>query len=299
MKTIDAARNKWKGILLALGVPDEFLTGKHGPCPFCGGKDRFRFDNKGEGSFYCSQCGAGKGFDFLLRLKGWDFKRAANEIDQVIGNVSAEQARPAMAPERRRAMLNTLWMGGAPVREGDAVASYLAGRDLPLPASLGCLRFSSSCPVPDSPLKLPAMLALVTGLDGKPVNIHRTFLGPNGKADIDKPRAMMPGDLPAGSAVRLAPHGEKLGIAEGIETALGAAKRFQIPVWAAINSTLMAKWLPPEGVTEVYIFGDNDPKFGGAAAAYELAHRLAVKDIFVRVQIPRQLGLDWADREAA
>ena len=42
----ELASGRWHGILTALGVPQEFLTGKHGPCPICGGKDRFRFDNK-------------------------------------------------------------------------------------------------------------------------------------------------------------------------------------------------------------------------------------------------------------
>ena len=31
-----------------------------GTCPMCGGKDRFRFDDKGgRGTWICSQCGAG------------------------------------------------------------------------------------------------------------------------------------------------------------------------------------------------------------------------------------------------
>ena len=31
----------------SLGVPAKALTNRHGPCPICGGKDRFRFDDKG------------------------------------------------------------------------------------------------------------------------------------------------------------------------------------------------------------------------------------------------------------
>jgi putative DNA primase/helicase len=53
-------------------------------------------------------------------------------------------------------------------------------------------------------------------------------------------------------------------------------------------------------VTEVVIFGDNDPMFGGAAAAYALAHRLAVTNrIKVEVKIPDLVGMDWADVGAA
>ena len=52
----------WHGILVGLGVPASALVNKHGPCPVCGGNDRFRFDDKeGLGTFICSHCGAGDG----------------------------------------------------------------------------------------------------------------------------------------------------------------------------------------------------------------------------------------------
>jgi putative DNA primase/helicase len=87
-----------------------------------------------------------------------------------------------------------------------------------------------------------------------------------------------------------------LGIAEGIETAMGASAIFDLPVWAAISAGMMAKWVPPEGCDEVAIFGDNDPKFGGQSAAYTLAHRLATKsNIKVTIHIPETVGEDWND----
>ena len=82
---------------------------------------------------------------------------------------------------------------------------------------------------------------------------------------------------PKGSAARLMEHRAALGIAEGIETAMSAATLFRLPCWAAINSCGLAAWVPPAGVSEVVVFGDNDPKFGGQAAAYNLAHRLGAK----------------------
>ena len=42
--TKERAVGRWKSILPAFGVTPQQLTGKHGPCPLCGGKDRFRFD---------------------------------------------------------------------------------------------------------------------------------------------------------------------------------------------------------------------------------------------------------------
>src|SRR5690348_13963485 len=57
--TVDRARGRWREILPCLGVETRYLTNKHGPCPLCGGKDRFRFDDKnGDGTYYCNQCGA-------------------------------------------------------------------------------------------------------------------------------------------------------------------------------------------------------------------------------------------------
>lgn len=299
VSTKDAARGKWKGILATLGVNPSHLTGKHGPCPMCeGGKDRFRFDNKGgDGTYFCNQCGAGNGFDLLRGVNNWDFRTAAAEVDKVVGNIAAEAPAKQMDDAQRKRILNDLWTSGTTIRADNAASRYLGSRRLFLPQNADCLRYVERCPVPGGGFA-PAMIAMVTTADGKPANIHRTFLRPDGsgKADMDEPRAMMPGRIPDGAAIRLASvHGERLGIAEGIETALAAGQRFNVPTWAAINSTILAKWWPPAGVREVIVFGDNDPKFGGAAAAYALAHRLAVKGIAVDVRIPDTIGSDWAD----
>lgn len=299
-RTAEQARGKWRGILLSLGAPAKCLCDKHGPCPFCGGKDRFRWDNRdGGGSFICSQCGAGDGFEFVKRLKGWDFRQAAIEIDRIVGNVSVEPAKAKPSPTDQRRRLNALWKAGAKIRPGDPVAAYLAGRGLDMPQNTDCLRFVVECPVPHETGSRPAMVAMIADAAGKPANLHRTFLGPKGKAEMANPRAVMPGTIPDGAAIRLAMHGERLGIAEGIETALAAANRFGLPVWAAINATMLAKWQPPESAREIAVFGDNDPAFGGAAAAYALAHRLAVKGLTVEVRIPSARGRDWADADAA
>ncbi|WP_343518109.1 toprim domain-containing protein [Sphingomonas sp.] len=300
--TKEAARGKWRGILLALGADERSLSGKHGPCPFCEGRDRFRWDNKdGSGSFICSHCGAGDGFEFLKRLKGWAFPEAAREIDRVVGNVRPEPVQKRMDDRERVEMLNRLWVGSTPITPFDLAGRYLAGRGLPMPQNFNCIRFTDRCPVPGGGYA-PAMIAMVSKADGSPANLHRTFLGPNGKADMEDPRATMPGVLPDGCAVRLSMHGGRLGIAEGIETALKATQRFTMPVWAALNATMLAKWIPPIGVEEVVIFGDNDGNYTGQAAAYALARRLSTlpgRALAVRVEIPKRPGLDWADEDAA
>lgn len=294
MKTLDAARGKWRGILLQLGLPEVHLTARHGPCPLCGGEDRFRFDNKhGNGSYICNQCGAGTGMQLLQKVKGWDFRTAASEVDKVLGNVQADAVKPAMDDEKRRKLLNDLWRAGKPIQADCMAGFYLASRGVGL-CDCPDLRFVEQCPAPDG-VKRPAMIALVRDAEGKPANIHRTFLGLSGKADMDNPRAMMPGPVPDGSAVRLFPVAERMGIAEGVETAYAASKRFGLPVWSAIDAGKLAKWQPPAGCKSVVVFGDNDRSFTGQAAAFTLANRLAVKGFEVSVQIPEQQGTDWAD----
>ncbi len=78
---------KWLDVLVALGVDRRYLINKHGKCPFCGGNDRYRFDNKeGNGTFYCSHCGAGDGFKFLKKMFNWEFKKSVDEIRNIIGD---------------------------------------------------------------------------------------------------------------------------------------------------------------------------------------------------------------------
>lgn len=299
--TKEAARGKWRGVLLQLGVSDKHLSGKHGPCPMCGGTDRFRFDNKGgDGGYICGQCGAGNGFDLLRGVNGWDFKRAAAEVDRIVGNIAADHARKPVDEGQQKESRRRLWASGVSIRADNPASRYIGSRGLYLPQNPDSLRYVERCPVPREHGGgfAPAMIALVMPGGGGYANIHRTFLRPDGsgKADMAEPRAMMPGRIADGSAIRLANvNGERLGIAEGIETALAASQRFNVPTWAAINSTILMKWQPPAGVKEVVIFGDNDRLHGGQMAAETLAHRLAVKGFAVDVRIPAEVGKDWAD----
>jgi len=102
--------------------------------------------------------------------------------------------------------------------------------------------------------------------------------------------------LPEGCAIRLAPAAGIMGVAEGIETAISASLLFDMPVWACINASLLAKWIPPDIAKVVYVFGDNDLTYTGQAAAYRLANRLAVQfKLGVEIRIPDLPGTDWND----
>lgn len=279
---------RWYGILSSLGVDTKFLRNKHGPCPACGGRDRYRWDNKeGKGTFYCSQCGSGDGFELLKRVRGWDFKQAAQEVEAIVGSVKQEAARKIASPEEQREAMRKRWQQCKPVTVDSAVAKYLRSRGISLiPAAVRS--------APDR----SAMVAMMQAPDGKATMVHTTFLTEDGKkAPMDQPRLMMPGIIAEGAAVRLAAFKHELGIAEGIETALSATALTGVPCWAALNEVLLQKWIVPAGVKRVTVFGDNDEKYVGQSAAFSLARRIARgKDApSVVVRIPPTIGRDWND----
>lgn len=290
----DLCVGRWESILTSLGVATEFLSKKHGPCPVCAGRDRYRFDNKdARGSWFCSKCGAGDGFSLLRKLNGWSFAEAAREVERVLGLSKQDAPRHEFTDEQKQQALRRVYSESRAVVHGDLVWTYLNRRtgivDVP-----NTIRMHPSLRY-DVNRSYPAMLALVSMPDGKPSTMHRTWLdGKGSKAPVDEPKKVMAGTIKTGS-IRLAPMAECLGVAEGIETALRASVLFDIPVWAAISAGGMRDWEAPEGLRHLIVFGDNDENFTGQTAAYSLANRLSLKGIKTEVRIPAKVGTDWAD----
>ncbi len=293
----DRAQGRWSGILPALGIGESFLTGKHGPCPMCGGKDRWRWDNlEGRGTWICSQCGAGDGISLVMQKNGWEFYEAAKQIEAVIGSVRVDAPSPVRSDREKLDAMNTLWRASKAVEASDPAGRFLTRR-VGLMAFPSCLRSASHVRYQsDRPAFYPAMIAMVTGADGAPSILHRTYLTVDGyKAPVEEPRRLMPGTVAKGAAIRLAPVGGTLGIAEGIETALSASALIGVPCWAAVNAGMLAAWRPPQEAKRIIIFGDNDSGYAGQAAAYALARRLRSDGRLVEVQVPTEVGTDWND----
>jgi len=152
--------------------------------------------------------------------------------------------------------------------------------------------------------RYPAMVALVTGSDGMPVTVHRTYLTPDGrKAPVPEPKKLMgyPGDRLVGGAIRLFPSAPVLGVAEGIETALAVHLRTGMPVWSAISASLLARLEPPTGSSLVVVWADRDRSGAGESAAMSLRERMLRRGIPVAVHLPPgpiptgAKGIDWAD----
>ena len=81
------ANGNWSSILSALAIKIPNDPKKHGPCPACGGKDRFRFDDKDRrGTWYCNQCEphAGDGFSLVQNVNRCDFPTAIGLVARIV-----------------------------------------------------------------------------------------------------------------------------------------------------------------------------------------------------------------------
>ena len=59
---------------------------KKTPCPACGGRDRFRYDDKnGNGDYICQHCGAGDGISLIQKVTGLTFPEALSEVAAIVG----------------------------------------------------------------------------------------------------------------------------------------------------------------------------------------------------------------------
>lgn len=185
-----------------------------------------------------------------------------------------------------------LWHSATAISDGPA-EGYLAQRGI-LRAS-DQLRYLERTPLgPRGAVQfVPAMLAAVT-TDMGIIAIHRTFLdAPNAKlAAFDRPKRAL-GSLGCG-AVRLAPPAAgRLGLAEGIESALSAMQLFGIPCWATLGNERFGLVAIPESVRELHLFIDND-------AGGELAERRALKAYpapgrVIQPRAPASAAFDWND----
>lgn len=292
----DQAKGRWRSILSQLGVDASFFDGRQRPCPICGGKDRARFDDiGGHGTWICNHCGAGNGISLAMKVTGLAFPDLAVRVREMLPDAPVSAGKAPRDDTKCWAEARRVWVNAVPIG-GTMAEAYLRSRGA-WSDHLGdgeALRFVPTLRATKHEAGyLPAMVARVSDPTGAGVNVHRTFLHEGRKVY----RAMMPGAVPEGSAIRLFPSSERLGVAEGIETSLRAAHRFGVPTWSAITAGGMERWDPPAGTAHLDVFGDSDHSFAGQASAYILARKLTNRPapIVCAVHLPDALGTDWAD----
>lgn len=283
------AAGKWSDILFALGIDRKYLSKRHGPCPSCGGNDRFRFDDRGEGSFYCNNCGPGDGFTLLQRAKGMTAAESLKAVSEFLPDgcpscspgVQNTIRKITSLPEsyfRQRAdevaqaeieKAIAIWDASRSLWFDDLVMTYLTEtRGIPLispPKDIrihSCLEYWDSSG--DEPVLIgsfPAMVAAARNSRGYITGVHITYLTEDGqKLSEEKPglKARKQRGPVKGAAIRLMRAGSELLIAEGIETALAASVVLGKPAWSCLSAGNMQNFEIPDGVKVLTLIVDND-----------------------------------------
>lgn len=248
------------------------------------------------------------------RFAGWGFDHATGEsagpIDMVYhatglteARLFAEAARlahmeqPAPSPRPQEPRpdhsreVARLLEGCQPLA-GTVAETYLRSRGLAVLDSPDLL-FHPDLPDFDTKRGWAGMVAVVRDRAGEATGgIHRTYLVDDGSAKAPPGKKML-GPV-AGGAVALTPMPEdgRIGVAEGIETALSAQAIFAVPTMAALSADGLRRWRWPDGTTHVTIFADAG--LPGVQAAATLADQLNLANIPSRIIAPLH-GDDFND----
>lgn len=104
---LNKASGHWPHLLMRVGgLQEHYLSSRHSPCPCCGGTDRYRWMNdEGPGGWYCSHCGGkhqqgggGSGIDLLMRIRGWTFRQAIQQIERYYNDLPFQPAEKKKTP---------------------------------------------------------------------------------------------------------------------------------------------------------------------------------------------------------
>jgi len=305
-----------------------------GPCPLCGGTDRFSI-NVTKQIFNCRGAVGGDIIKMVEHIEGLGFLQAVREItgEGVPGSrrrgerldperraqLDRQREHAAAERERRRQeqeanerdnqrLAGRIWYASLPI-EGTPAERYLLNRGIPRPPEgwPDVFRFNPSVNYPQHG-KHPALICRVDNPRGVPHAIWRIYITNEGrKADlIQTKRGLGPA---SGCAVRIGGTGPHIGIAEGVESALGAwfltGRKF--PVWAALSTSGLVGFNVPEGVERIVCFPDGDKgirrKDGeyvpseppGRAAARKLRERLHSQSIPCVIASEPPAGADYLD----
>ena len=259
--------------------------GWRGNCPLCNYSNSLALDEReGRALLWCASCGDREGLAHLLRSAGALPDRAAPPPDR-----QAEAERVAERIERARA----LWAGGERIEADTPAALYLERRCISHVISYPALRWRTGVPHPNGGSRRLALLAEITGPDGKFAAIQRIFLKPDGtKADIEPVKASL-GNV-TGGAVRLQSCSAELAVAEGLESAAAAGVILGLPAWAAISAGNLARgMILPVEIRSVVIAADHDGP--GLRAAEDAATRWRDEGRAVRIIRASESGHDAND----
>ncbi|HGG6553130.1 TPA: toprim domain-containing protein [Salmonella enterica subsp. diarizonae serovar 61:i:z] len=267
------ANGYWPSILERLAIP---TNRGEGPCPACGGKTRYRFDNKdNRGTYFCSHCGAGTGLDLVMKVNQCGAREAAELVAEAMA-----LPMPEPKPAREKPQMD--------------IAGKVAA--LTTKASIGQSAYLTSkglqCHFP--------MLS-----DGSLLLVLKNGAGATTGAQVIKPdgsKRLVAGTVKKGSfcVVNSGETPETVIIAEGLATALSVQQfRPDATIITAIDAgnllsvaQVMRQRYPD---AQIIIAADNDIKPGEPNTGKAAAEK-AAKAVSGRVALPQsEEKADWND----
>ena len=299
-----AAIGRWPDLLTAVGIDTPF-SGKHGPCPACGGKDRFRFDNKGgRGTWICNQCGAGDGLDLVGKVTGKLPKEVAELLAPLVGLSAGgldlaererihqqQQARSEAETKRNEqqrqkaarravAILRECELGPSPYLTAKALGSMSALINRYVIA-VGTLTF------PAGSLVVP-----LTDEKGELVNVQLI--------DDRGGKSYLAGGRKAGAFHRIE-GGELVAVVEGVATGLSVHLATGATVYCAMDAgnllavAKIARHLHPNA--QILLCGDNDATTPGNPGKTKAEQAAAA--VGALMALPPEFSGDWNDYHQA
>jgi hypothetical protein len=250
-----------------------------GPCPVCnrGRRDTalsVTTDERGTVE-YCHRCGY-----------------TASENHERRSDTSVSSASTSSPPRDWSTKAEQIWCRTRPLR-GSLGETYLRGRGCLVPSADGDLRY-----LPADERHPPTLCARITDtITARPISLHFTRLAADGrgKAGTDHDKLLLAGHRKRGGVIRLWPDDvvtHSLGVAEGIESALGAA-HYHTPVWSAIDASNLSTLSVLAGIECLVVFADHDE--AGIQAAQQCAYRWRTAGREVHVWRSKTRGEDAAD----
>lgn len=292
-----AERAAWAEQARAVRIEDEIarrgikLRGgvdRCGPCPVCGGTDRFSINLRKQ-VFNCRGCG--KSGDVIALIQHLDGVGYLDAIAHLAGPAPQRtdcsiRKQPDRAfkqcedrpPGDTRPRGLALWQESIDPR-GTLVERYLKSRALELPdeAALEAIRFHPDCSF-EYGERFPAMICLVRNIvTNEPQAIHRTALAADGTA-IKRDGKTFRKSLGAiaGGAIKIDPDEDVtqgLCIGEGVETCLAGRQMGLRPIWSIVNTGGIGKFPILSSLDGLRILKENDANGASGKAADECARR--------------------------
>jgi hypothetical protein len=295
-----------------------------GPCPVCGGTDRFSINTRKQ-FFNCRGFGGGDVIAMVQHLDGCTFAEVVLTLAGIKPDRPVPMVDPAkMAAVRARAERDEIdqltdeaarfmramdiWSEAARIETTPAEVYLRIRRRVEIPAGTSgpVLRFHPACPFGDT--CYPCLIALVRNIiTDEPQAIIRTALNLDGTAlKIDGKSARRALGPIGEGAIKLSDNAEIatcLGVGEGVETVLSMRSTPEFgpsPVWALISASGLASFLVLAGIECLWIAVDNDKpdqqgRQAGIEAAFACSKRWTSAGRTVYRITPDRVGRDLND----